>query len=207
MDGKRVFNIAVVDKCLFTQGAMAALCQEIESDVLLSVVGFNTLGDFTVCSGEIMFDLVFYDILSRAEWSIDPDREILLIRQAYPLTTICIFSVVHEFMSIGGADWVIDKRIPLSHLKYTLCCALTEHPHKMSMCLSVTSKRRYQLSKWQTSVLRGYLANCHTKVIARTLNCSSRQVYDFRNGALEQITRQSCGRLSIWRCINRLNSA
>lgn len=207
MDGKRVFNIAVVDRCQFTQQAMKVLCQQMETDVMLSVVGFTSLNDFVVCTGEITFDLVFYDILSRAEWSIDPDQEISLIRQAYPLTTICIFSVVHEFMSIGGADWVIDKRVPLSHLKYTLICAVADHPQKMSMCLSFTSKRRYQLSKWQTSVLRGYLANCHTKVIARTLNCSSRQVYAFRNGALELITRQNRGQLSIWRCINRLNTA
>lgn len=206
MEGKKIFNVAVVDNCQYTQHAMAALCQEIETDITLSVIGFIQLSDFIVNSREINFDLVFYDILSRTEWSIDPEHEILLIRQAYPRISICIFSLVHEFMSIGGVEWVIDKRIPLTHLKYTISSALAEHPRKTSMCLSFISQHSYRLSKWQTSVLRGYLANCHTKVIARTLNCSSRQVYAFRNRALEKITRQNCDQMSIWRCINRLNS-
>ncbi|MBT0727899.1 hypothetical protein [Rosenbergiella australiborealis] len=193
-----VRSIAIIDTCNFTKIAIESVCQQISNKIL--VLRFNSVQELIQHPQRSQVDLVFYDTLTTNSIIIDPELDIRKIRDNINGVKICIFSILHQFMSIKSADYEIDKRLSLEDFNFFTRILCQDDGERCKRNYSVVFYDRINLSKEQVSLLRGYLLNLNTKDIADILQCNLRKVYFYREGTL----RKGKNRPSFYKDIGRL---
>ncbi|MBT0723559.1 hypothetical protein HH682_03675 [Rosenbergiella sp. S61] len=179
-----VRSIAIIDTCNFTKIAIESVCHQISRNIL--VLRFNSVQELTHYPQRSQIDLVFYDTLTTNSVVIDPESDIKKMRECINGVKICIFSILHQFMSIKTADYEIDKRISLEDFNFFTRILCQDDGERCKRNYSVVFYDRIDLSKEQVSLLRGYLLNLNTKNIADILHCNLRKVYFYRERTLRK---------------------
>jgi len=179
-----VRSIAIIDTCNFTNIAIESVCQQISTNIV--VLRFHSVEALIQSPKRSHIDLVFYDTLTTNNIIIDPEIDIRKIRESISGVKICIFSILHQFMSIKSADYEIDKRISLEDFNFFTRILCQNDGERCKRNYSVIFYDRMNLSKGQVTLLRGYLLNLNTKNIADILKCNLRKVYFYREGTLRK---------------------
>lgn len=179
-----VGSIAIIDTCNFTKIAVETVYLEISKNIL--VLHFTSVQELLNCPIRYNIDLVFYDTLTTNRIVIDPELDIQRMRDSIPNIKICIFSILHQFMSIKSADYEIDKRLSLEDFMFFTRVLCQNDGERYKRKYSVVFYDRINLSKEQITLVRGYLLNLNTKAIADILHCNIRKVYFYREGALKK---------------------
>ncbi len=201
MNNKEVIrSIAIIDTCNYTFIAVKTLCCYISDNI--SVSAFPSIEELLKHPDPEVFDFIFYDTLTTRSIVIDPENDILRIKQSLPECKVCLLSVLHQFMSIKNADYELDKRLSLDDFSFFIRILCHSNSEKCKRNYSVIFKNRLNLNKEQVSLLRAYLYNMNTRNIAELLNCNLRKVYFYREGAIKKGGRQSQFFRSIGRLIN-----
>lgn len=195
-----VRSIAIIDTCNFTKIAIESVCLAISKNIL--VLHFTSVQDLINYPLRAQVDLVFYDTLTTSNIAIDPELDIKRIRDSITNVKICIFSILHQFMSIKSADYEIDKRLSLEDFNFFTRVLCQDDGERCKRNYSVVFYDRINLSKEQVSLLRGYLLNLNTKTIAEILGCNLRKVYFYREGTLRKGRNRSDFYKDIGRLIN-----
>ncbi|MBT0721285.1 hypothetical protein [Rosenbergiella collisarenosi] len=193
-----VRSIAIIDTCNFTRIAIESVCNTISEKI--RVLRFNSIQELVEYPQRTQIDLVFYDTLTTNSIIIDPDADIKKIKDNISGVKICVFSILHQFMSIKSADYEIDKRLSLEDFNFFTRILCQNDSERCKRNYSVVFYDRLNLSKEQVSLLRGYLLNLNTKNIADILQCNLRKVYFYREGTL----KKGKNRPSFYKDIGRL---
>lgn len=206
---KEAIHVAVIDCCDLTIIGLQYLFNHepnVHRDVLFH--GFSNTEDFLL--SERTWDIVIYDPLNIGSFMITPDEDIRRIKREKPSTRIYIYSLSVGFLKFNHVDGVINKRISLGDIKAIWQILMSQVPRALNyynaiitmwqilMSQMPNALNHYNvritmqqppesLSNQEACVLRGYSFNLTTKQIARQLGCNVRQVYFYKNNAINKL--------------------
>jgi luxR family transcriptional regulator, regulator of transport and utilization of aryl beta-glucosides len=187
MNNKEVVrSIAIIDACHFTRLAITKICNSVSDKIIIH--NFESVEQLLKSPYNKEIDFVFYDALSTGVLTVNPSEDIRTLKINNPSVKVCVFSVLHQFMTIANADHEIDKRVSLDDFNFFARILCQENNERCRRNYSVVSYNRMNLCWEQITLLRAYLLNFNTKDIAKLLDCKLRKVYFFREGAMRKIT-------------------